>query len=191
MSTYFSPQRAVYGTGRDVPTDPADVIAALPVPVVDPNDPGAAVLATTSGTPHRSARTRAAPGPRRCEPRATVPSLEVPLRLVRASLEIGAPEDARKRLAELRFGDVRRLATALVQRTMRAARGRIRQGCSRFRRGAGHVARRARPQTGDRGHRRIARRARRRCPLLRDGVANRPQLRQRRIRAGEAACASG
>ena len=57
MSTYFSPQRAVYATGRDVPTDPADVIAALPVPVVDPNDPGAAVLATTSGTPSLSSNT--------------------------------------------------------------------------------------------------------------------------------------
>ena len=51
MSNYFSPQRAVFGAGRDVPVVPAHVIAALPVPVVDPNDPGAAVLATTSGTP--------------------------------------------------------------------------------------------------------------------------------------------
>jgi serine/threonine-protein kinase PknG len=98
MSTYFSPQRAVYGTGRDAPTDPADVIAALPVPVVDPNDPGAAVLATTSGTPiaqleHVLHRAGAHQG--------KSSSLEVPLRLVRASLEIGAPKDARKRLAEL------------------------------------------------------------------------------------------
>ena len=100
MSNYFSPQRAVYGTGREVPVDPADVIAALPVPVVDPNDPGAAVLATTSGTPiaqleHVLYRARGGAH------QANSSSLEVPLRLVRASLEIGAPKDARKRLAEL------------------------------------------------------------------------------------------
>ena len=100
MSNYFSPQRGVYGAGRDVPVVPAHVIAALPVPVVDPNDPGAAVLATTSGTPPAQlehALTLARGGARQSKSS----SLEVPLRLVRASLEIGAPEDARKRLAEL------------------------------------------------------------------------------------------
>jgi serine/threonine-protein kinase PknG len=109
MSSFFSPQREVYGTGREVPDDPADVIAALPVPVVDPTDPGAAVLATTSGTPiaqleHVLYRARGA------EHQRDSSSLEVPLRLVRASLEIGSPEDARKRLAELSsvmFGDWR------------------------------------------------------------------------------------
>ncbi len=100
MSTYFSPQRAVYGTGRDVPTDPAEVVAALPVPVVNPSDPGAAVLATTSGTPlaqleHVLYRARGGADQGRSS------SIEVPLRLVRASLEIGAAADARKRLAEL------------------------------------------------------------------------------------------
>ena len=100
MSNYFSPQRGVFGGGRDVPVDPDDVIAALPVPVVDPSDPGAAVLATTSGTsPARLeyalslARSGAHQG--------SSSSIEIPLRLVRASLEIGAPKDARKRLAEL------------------------------------------------------------------------------------------
>jgi serine/threonine-protein kinase PknG len=100
MSNYFSPQRGVFGGGRDVPVDPDDVIAALPVPVVDPSDPGAAVLATTSGTsPARLehalslARSGAHQG--------SSSSVEIPLRLVRASLEIGAPKEARKRLAEL------------------------------------------------------------------------------------------
>jgi serine/threonine-protein kinase PknG len=100
MSKHFSPQRAIYGAGGDRPVDAADVIAALPVPVVDPTDPGAAVLATTSGTPAAQlehalnlARTGAQ--------QANRSSVEVPLRLVRASLEIGAPEDARKRLAQL------------------------------------------------------------------------------------------
>ena len=100
FSTYFSPQRAVYCTGRDVPSDPADVIAALPVPVVNSEDPGAAVLATTSGTPIAQLEHvlyRAGGG----ELRGHSSSVEVPLRLVRASLEIGAPKDARKRLADL------------------------------------------------------------------------------------------
>jgi serine/threonine-protein kinase PknG len=100
LSTYFSPQRAVYGTGREIPAEPADVIAALPVPVVNSNDPGAAVLATTSGTPIAQLEhvlSRAGGG----DLRGRSSSVEVPLRLVRASLEIGSPKDARKRLAEL------------------------------------------------------------------------------------------
>jgi serine/threonine-protein kinase PknG len=100
MSTYFSPQRAVYSTGRDVPTNPADVIAALPVPVVNSGDPGAAVLATTSGTPIAQLEHvlyRAGSGALR----GRSSSVEVPLRLVRASLEIGSAKDARKRLVEL------------------------------------------------------------------------------------------
>ena len=100
MSNYFSPQRGVFGGGRDMPVDPEDVIAALPVPVVDTSDPGAAVLATTSGTSPAKlehalslARSGAHEG--------SSSSIEIPLRLVRASLEIGAPKDARKRLAGL------------------------------------------------------------------------------------------
>jgi serine/threonine-protein kinase PknG len=100
MSNYFSPQRGVFGGGKDVPVDPDDVIAALPVPVVDSSDPGAAVLATISGTsPARLehalslARSGAHEG--------SSSSIEIPLRLVRASLEIGAPKEARNRLAEL------------------------------------------------------------------------------------------
>jgi serine/threonine-protein kinase PknG len=100
MSNYFSPQRGVFGGGQDVPVDPDDVIAALPVPVVDPSDPGAAVLATTSGTSPAKlehALSLASSGAHE----GSSSSIEVPLRLVRASLEIGAPKDARKRLADL------------------------------------------------------------------------------------------
>ena len=100
MSTYFSPQRAVYGAGLDVPVDAADVIAALPVPVVNPHDTGASVLATTSGTTPaqlEQALTLARGGTQQRQSS----SVEIPLRLVRASLELGAPEDARTRLAEL------------------------------------------------------------------------------------------
>ena len=99
-SNYFSPQRGVYGAGLGAPVDPADVIAALSVPVVNPADPGAAILATTSGTPPAQlesalelARTGAHHG--------GGSSIEVSLRLVRAALEMGTPAQARERLAQL------------------------------------------------------------------------------------------
>jgi serine/threonine-protein kinase PknG len=101
MSNYFSPQRGVFGGGRDVPVDPDDVIAALPVPVVDPRDRGAAVLATTSGTsPAKLERALSLALSGAHE--GSRSSIEIPLRLVRASLEVGAPKDARKRLADLK-----------------------------------------------------------------------------------------
>jgi serine/threonine-protein kinase PknG len=99
-SNHFSPQRGVYGAGLRSPVDPGEVIAALSVPVVNPADPGAAILATTSGTPPAQlesalalARTGAHHG--------AGSSIEVSLRLVRAALEMGAPAEARERLAEL------------------------------------------------------------------------------------------
>lgn len=101
MSKCFSPQRAVFGTDKGVPTSAEDVIAALPVPIVDPNDLGAALLATTSGTPPsqlESALHLARGGGER-QIRST--SVEIPLRLVRAALERGLPEEARKRLADV------------------------------------------------------------------------------------------
>nr|WP_029114399.1 serine/threonine-protein kinase [Mycobacterium sp. URHB0044] len=100
LSHYFSPQRAVYGTERDVPVDTGDLIAALPVPIVDPNDSGAAVLATTSGTPPAQLE-HALYLARGGERQIKSSSVEVPLRLVRAALEMGSPKDVRKRLAEL------------------------------------------------------------------------------------------
>jgi serine/threonine-protein kinase PknG len=100
MSTYFSPQRDVYGAGRDEPVKPSRVIAALPVPVVDPTDPGAALLATTSGTPPAQLE-HALHVARGGANQGKGASVEIPLRLVRAALELGAAEDARARLAEL------------------------------------------------------------------------------------------
>jgi serine/threonine-protein kinase PknG len=100
MSSCFSPQRGIYGAGADKPADATQVIAALPVPVVDPRDPGAAVLATTSGTPPAQLE-HALELARTGAQQANRTSVAVPLRLVRASLEIGAPTDARKRLAQL------------------------------------------------------------------------------------------
>ena len=100
MSNCFSPQRAVYGAGVDVAVDPAAVIAALPVPVVDPTDSGAGLLATTSGTPPAQLEhaLNLARGDGRQVKRTSV---EVPLRLVRASLELGSPQNARERIIEL------------------------------------------------------------------------------------------
>jgi serine/threonine-protein kinase PknG len=100
MSKHFSPQRGIYGAGGDKPVDAAAVIAALPVPVVDPTDAGAAVLATTSGTPPAQLE-HALDLARTGAQQANRTSVEVPLRLVRASLELGAPAEARKRLTEL------------------------------------------------------------------------------------------
>ena len=79
-SDQFSPQRAIYAAGWDVPLSTESVIAALGVPRVDANDPGAALLATTSGTA-RSTRAGAPARRRRENHRSN--SIEVPLRLVR------------------------------------------------------------------------------------------------------------
>src|SRR6185312_15061167 len=84
----------------DVPVKPARVIAALPVPVVDPTDSGAALLATTSGTPPAKLE-YALDLARGGTNQGKSASVEIPLRLVRASLELGAPDKARARLAEL------------------------------------------------------------------------------------------
>jgi serine/threonine-protein kinase PknG len=99
-SSYFSPQREAYGAGRDVSVKPSRVIAALPVPVVDPNDPGAALLATTSGTPPAQLE-HALQLARGGANLGNSASVEVPLRLVRASLELGAAKEARSRLLAL------------------------------------------------------------------------------------------
>ena len=99
-SAFFSPQRAVYGTGLDSTIDPADVIAALPVPIVDPNDSGAALLATTSGTSPaqlEQALDLARGGTRTVKST----SVEIPLRLVRAALEMRQPVVVRGRIAKL------------------------------------------------------------------------------------------
>jgi serine/threonine-protein kinase PknG len=99
-SARFSPQRAVFGIGPGIPVDAAHVVAALPIPVVDPLDPGAGVLATTSGTPPALLENAfaAAGGTALDEDNR---STEIPLRLVRAALELGDPGSARQRLAEL------------------------------------------------------------------------------------------
>ncbi|WP_123029596.1 serine/threonine-protein kinase [Mycolicibacterium stellerae] len=99
ISSHFSPQRAIYAAGWDVALSTESVIAALGVPRVDANDPGAALLATTSGTPAAQLEQTLEHAVGGQNHRSN--SIEVPLRLVRASLEVGAAKDARRRLAEL------------------------------------------------------------------------------------------
>ena len=100
-SSYFSPQRAVYGAGRDMPVEPAYVIAALHVPVVDSDCiwvPQCSPRRAVRRQPNSSTRSHLAQGGAR---QGSSSSVEIPLRLVRASLETGAARDARKRLTEL------------------------------------------------------------------------------------------
>lgn len=95
VSLHFSQTRGAFGVGRAVPTGRTDVIVALPVPSVDTSDPGAVALATTSGTPPAQLEYAL----RLADSRAG--SVEIPLRLVRADLELGSAAAARARLTEL------------------------------------------------------------------------------------------
>ena len=97
---FFSPQRAVYGADPDSRVNVADIIAALPVPIVDPTDSGAALLATTSGTSPAQLE-QALDLAKHGTQKGKGTSIEIPLRLVRAALELGSPGHARKRINEL------------------------------------------------------------------------------------------
>ncbi|WP_203236609.1 serine/threonine-protein kinase [Nocardia panacis] len=100
MSAYFGPARGVFGVGIAAVPDPAGIVAALPIPLVDPTDSAAALLATTTGaTPVELERAFAA-GLRSVVTGAGE-STEIPLRLIRAALESGDPADAAARIAAL------------------------------------------------------------------------------------------
>ncbi|MFF2549577.1 tetratricopeptide repeat protein [Nocardia sp. NPDC058058] len=99
LSTRFGPPRAVFGVGDTLPDDPLKIVAALPVPLVDPNDTGAPLLATLgAGTAAELERELTA------GLRAVVTgkdeSAEIPLRLIRAALESGDAADALRRIEE-------------------------------------------------------------------------------------------
>ncbi|WP_330255408.1 serine/threonine-protein kinase PknG [Nocardia sp. NBC_00565] len=98
MSAYFGPPRGVFGVRED--PAPASIVAALPVPLVDPNDSGAALLATTGGTTPAELEKSFEAGLRSVLTTRGA-SVEIPLRLVRAALEVGDPADALRRLDEL------------------------------------------------------------------------------------------
>ncbi|MEU0505406.1 tetratricopeptide repeat protein [Nocardia sp. NPDC005998] len=100
MSAYFGPPRGVFGV-PDAPT-PTSIVAALPVPLIDPNDSGSALLATTGGTTPTELEHAFEAGLRSVlTTRSASASVEIPLRLVRAALEVGDPADALRRIDEL------------------------------------------------------------------------------------------
>nr|WP_281033000.1 serine/threonine-protein kinase [Nocardia jiangxiensis] len=111
LSVNFGPPRGVFGAGAQgnpvtLPAngsfrlDPRDVVAALPVPLVDPADTGAALLATTSGTSPAELEPAFAAGLRAVVTGAAR-SVEIPLRLIRAALETGDAADAQRRIDEV------------------------------------------------------------------------------------------
>ncbi|GAA5045047.1 serine/threonine-protein kinase [Nocardia callitridis] len=119
LSTMFSPPRTSFGTEelisktdtyadgrqRTDQLDAAEVVAALPMPLLDPVDPAAALLAATVRPEPaqtlealRDARERAATDP---DNAPETLDLELSLSEVRVHLELGDPETALARLAEL------------------------------------------------------------------------------------------
>ncbi|PXX57408.1 serine/threonine-protein kinase PknG [Nocardia tenerifensis] len=98
MSTYFGPSRAVFGV--DAPVDAANIVAALPVPLVDPTDSAAALLATTSGTTPAELEHAFEAGLRSVVTGRGA-STEIPLRLIRAAIEVGDTAEADRRLTEV------------------------------------------------------------------------------------------
>ncbi|BAW07845.1 serine/threonine-protein kinase [Nocardia seriolae] len=96
LSTVFSGERAAFGSEpRQWPIGPApaDIVAGLPVPMVDPADPAAGFLATTAiGDPRLLVTALEA---------APVASPEVTLALVRARIESGDTGTALTELAAL------------------------------------------------------------------------------------------
>ncbi len=103
VSTVFGPARGAFAPdlliehGVPARPDPRQVAAGLPVPLVDPADDAAALLATaTVVDPEEVARLVAA---------AEQPSRELRLRLVRAHLDAAQPDAACSALAELAAED--------------------------------------------------------------------------------------
>jgi serine/threonine-protein kinase PknG len=95
-STQFTPERVAFGASSSAPSstmatalDGPSVVAALPLPLVDPTDPSAGFLATLGGdAPSVISALRSAPEQ----------SVEVKLRLVRAQAEAGETAAATKTL---------------------------------------------------------------------------------------------
>ncbi|MEV0466007.1 tetratricopeptide repeat protein [Nocardia tengchongensis] len=97
LSTRFGPPRGVFGVGDRLPGDPRDIIAALPVPLVDPSDSGAALLAASGAVTPEDLEREINAG-LQAVVTGQAESVEIPLRLIRAALEFGDPDDALRRL---------------------------------------------------------------------------------------------
>jgi serine/threonine-protein kinase PknG len=105
VSTRFTGERQAFGTAAGLigpaagggALEGAAVVAALPVPQVDPTDPGAAVLLTVPGGDLADLLGVA--------PAAPADSVEVPLALARAHIAAGSLDDARAILDGLAAAD--------------------------------------------------------------------------------------
>lgn len=106
-STVFGPESRTFGvhlvvpeTGASVPLpDAAEVVAGLPIPQVDTDDPAAGVLATTTALDPREAIEALATAPRE--------SIEVRLRIVRARIELGEFVEAQRQLQAAQYLAIR------------------------------------------------------------------------------------
>jgi serine/threonine-protein kinase PknG len=102
-STVFGPESRTFGVdlvvpepGQTVPVpDSREVIAGLPVPQVDTDDPAAGVLATTASADPREAIEALAGAPRE--------SIEVRLRIVRARIDLGELAEAQRQLQAAQY----------------------------------------------------------------------------------------
>ncbi|QRP51254.1 protein kinase [Amycolatopsis sp. FDAARGOS 1241] len=106
-STVFGPESRTFGVhlvvpeaGTSVPLpEPAEVVAGLPIPQVDTDDPAAGVLATTTALDPREAIDALAGAPRE--------SIEVRLRIVRARIELGEFVEAQRQLQAAQYLAIR------------------------------------------------------------------------------------
>jgi serine/threonine-protein kinase PknG len=102
-STVFGPESRTFGVDMVVPEprrsvplpDAREVVAGLPVPQVDTDDPAAGVLATTTSADPREAIEALAGAPRE--------SIEVRLRIVRARIELGELAEAQRQLQAAQY----------------------------------------------------------------------------------------
>ncbi|WP_246011688.1 serine/threonine-protein kinase [Nocardia mexicana] len=100
LSVNFGPPRGVFGYGIDTAPEVREIVAALPVPLVDPTDTGAGLLATTAGVTVADLEPALAAGLRSVVT-GKADSVEIPLRLLRAAVEGGDAGDAQRRIDEL------------------------------------------------------------------------------------------
>ncbi|GAA3552457.1 serine/threonine-protein kinase [Amycolatopsis ultiminotia] len=106
-STVFGPESRTFGVhlvvpehGESVPLpEAAEVVAGLPIPQVDTDDPAAGVLATTTALDPREAIEALAGAPRE--------SIEVRLRIVRARIELGEFVEAQRQLQAAQYLAIR------------------------------------------------------------------------------------
>ena len=112
LNTRFTAQRSTFGTKhivfrtdqlidgikRSVEISPSEVVAALPTPLPDPDDPGASLLSAASFTEANEVLDTLARAMREPDMQQSV---EIPLSMVRARLDLGQTNEAVHELNEL------------------------------------------------------------------------------------------